>query len=188
MSGISGRGGPQGLRFGGQRFSLEYVDVGDIRETLETMARNDKTLRKAGFNWPKRPGILRATGEIRTPNPRITNAVLCQLKLRWLALIRYQCWNGRQSAFGKSNPDALCNRQRAIQSVVPGRRKLGQTQLISAANHQSCHADDEKGDVTLFVTVTALNGRWLRIYEQKGRSRLEQSLPTSRIISVSVVQ
>ncbi len=31
---------------------------------------------------------LRASGESRTRNPRITNAVLCQLKLRWLDLRR----------------------------------------------------------------------------------------------------
>jgi hypothetical protein len=37
----------------------------------------------ASENETVKSGKKRATGEIRTPNPRITNAALCQLKLRW---------------------------------------------------------------------------------------------------------
>src|SRR2546421_11353196 len=49
--------------------------------------------------WPpKRRYQERASGGSRTHNPRITNAVLCRLKLRWhsfrpgAALIRYLRW------------------------------------------------------------------------------------------------
>lgn len=53
---------------------------------------------------------------------------------------------------------------------------------------QIAFRDNEKGNVILVVTVTGLNGRWLRVFDQNGSSKLEQSIPISRIISASVVE
>lgn len=63
----------------------------------------------------------KASGEIRTHNLRITNALLCQLKLHWLLTVRGKPGAGRLSSRSGAQKDH--SRPTLKGSLAPGAKK-----------------------------------------------------------------
>ena len=62
---------------------------------------------------------MRASGGSRTRNPRITNAVLCRLKLRWHA-VQLQWESRRNTVCARLSVKNLAHRMVAVKGLALG--------------------------------------------------------------------
>ena len=115
--------------------------------------------------WKKCCGISGASGGNRTHNPRITNAVLCQLKLRWHGeqRRRYSGLTTGLPAFGIPHSSARCPRT-SRDCCFHGRSRPGGRN--AAGGFSRCHP---LFDREISVSgVTSPRPRYIRPWTKKG--------------------